>query len=421
MARKRIGIYNRNMATGGGAEKRCSVLAERLSQTHDVTFLVSGRVSLRDLEKYFAADLSRVNLVQLRLPVHDELRRGLDSRFGTWLRRARTDLVLAQARRACERFYFQQIRALGFDLFINNQGASVLPCPAPAGIYMCMFPHDRKGELRDDHGRGPLFELYAKLGDPLVGMTDEVLDSYDVITANSDFTSEWIRRLWRRPAEVVYTACEDMGPPAPKEKIIVNVGRFVCEERNDNKRQHTLIEAFRNMKRLQREGWELHLAGTLSPGGANSRFFARLTEAAEGLPVHLHPNASFDELRGLYRRASIYWHATGFGMPPDRHPGKQEHFGITTVEAMSAGAVPVVINTGGQRESVVHGGCGFLWDDLVELESYTCRLADDPLLMASLRDRAVERSVKFRRTAFADRVEAIVERLLGNAAASTAP
>ena len=28
---------------------------------------------------------------------------------------------------------------------------------------------------------------------------------------------------------------------------------------------------------------------------------------------------------------------------PDRHPDRFEHFGITTVEAMSAGAVPIVI------------------------------------------------------------------------------
>jgi hypothetical protein len=93
-------------------------------------------------------------------------------------------------RRAAEQAYFRQIRDLRLDLFINNQGWSILKCPAPAGIYMCMFPHDRKGELHGNHGRGALYELYAGLGNRLVGMTDEVLDSYDVITANSGFTAE---------------------------------------------------------------------------------------------------------------------------------------------------------------------------------------------------------------------------------------
>jgi len=415
MARRRIGIYNRNMAAGGGAEKRCAVLAERLSRNHDVTFLVSRTPSISSLERYFSVDLSRVNIVRLQMPVHRELGRGLDTPLAPFLRRACLDLLLDHAERALERRYFRQIRELGLDLFINNQGASVLPCPAPAGIYMCMFPHDRRGELRRDHGRGRLFELYARLGDPVVGMTDRVLDSYDVITANSEFTAHWIERLWRRPSEVVYTACEDMGPPAPKEKIIMNVGRFVSGERNDNKRQHTLIEAFRSMTDLHREGWELHLAGSLSTVRASRVYFAHLSEAARGLPLRLHPNAGFSVLCDLYRRASIYWHATGYGMPSDKHPGKQEHFGITTVEAMSAGAVPVVINSGGQRESVEDGVCGYLWNDLDELRCYTRKLAGDPGLLANFRGRAVERSARFRRSKFADRVEALAERILAAA------
>jgi glycosyltransferase involved in cell wall biosynthesis len=421
MIRKRIGIYNGNMGAGGGGEKRCAVLAERLSHQHDVLLIVSESPPIEALEKYFAVNLSRVKLVHLRLPVHEEMRGWLCSGFKPALQRARFDLFLRQARRVFERFYFQQIRELELDLFINNQAASILPCPAPAGIYMCMFPHDRRGELRYDHGRGPLFELYATLGNPVVGMTDEVLDSYDVITANSSFTAHWVRHLWRRPAEVVYTACEDMGPPAPKEKIILHVGRFVCEERNDNKRQQVLIEAFRSMDQLHRDGWELHLAGSVLPGEANRRFLDRLTEMARRAPIRMHPSASFEELRSLYRRASIYWHATGYGTPVERHPGKHEHFGITTVEAMSAGCVPVVINTGGQAESVVHGECGFLWSSLAELEGYTCRLAEDARLRAVLGERAMERSMLFRRSLFADRVEAIADRLLHKAASTSVP
>jgi len=422
MARRLIGIYNGNMGAGGGGEKRSAVMAERLSWKHDVFLVTSASPPIETLEKYFAVDLSRVKLVHLRLPVHDEMRRGLSSGFETTLRRIRLDLMLRQARRVFEPLYFRQIRELGLDLFINNQAASILPCPAPAGIYMCMFPHDRRGDWRAGHGRGPLFELYAKLGNPVVGMNDEVLDSYGVITANSEFTAHWIGRLWRRSAEVVYTACEDMGPPAAKEKIILHVGRFVCEARHDNKRQQVLIEAFQKMTHLHQSGWELHLAGSVLAGEANRRFLERVHGLAGGLPVRMHPSASFEDLRSLYQRASVYWHATGFGAPVEKYPGKHEHFGITTVEAMSAGAVPVVIDTGGQAESVVHGECGFTWSTLAELEAYTTRLAEDAGLTARLRDRAVERSRLFRRSRFADRVEGISERLLeasGQVSAST--
>ena len=62
--------------------------------------------------------------------------------------------------------------------------------------------------------------------------------------------------------------------------------------------------------------------------------------------------------RDLYGRASIFWHAAGLGEDPERHPDRYEHFGITTVEAMSAGAVPVVIDAAGQVEIVEHGANG---------------------------------------------------------------
>ena len=69
----------------------------------------------------------------------------------------------------------------------------------------------------------------------------------------------------------------------------------------------------------------------------------------------LHADASGAELRDLYGRASIFWHAAGLGEDPERHPDRYEHFGITTVEAMSAGAVPVVIDAAGQAEIVEQG------------------------------------------------------------------
>lgn len=407
---KRIGIYIRGLSLAGGAEKRSAVLAERLSRMYDVTLLVSGTCPIKEVEAYFAVNLSRVRFTRLRLPGHDQLRKIVDE--SPLLRRTRASAILGQLRRVAEPAYFRQICDLQLDLFINNQGWSILKCPAPAGIYMCMFPHDRKGELHGNHGRGVLYELYAALGNRVVGMTDPVLDSYNVITANSDFTADWIHRLWRRPAEMVYSACEDMGPPGPKERIILHTGRFVAEGSNDDKHQRTLLEAFRGMKRLHQEGWELHFAGTLLPGAGGARSYRRLADAARGLPIRLHPSAPFEELRGLYRRASIYWHATGYGHSAENHPGKQEHFGMTTLEAMSAGAVPAVINSGGQRESVVHGSCGFHWNDLEELKNQTYRLVDDPELFESFSRKAVERSARFSRAAFADRVEAIVQRLL---------
>src|SRR6185436_11416546 len=101
--------------------------------------------------------------------------------------------------------------------------------------------HESKGELLADRERGWARQIYVTVGNQVVGMTPEVLDSYDYITANSNFTREWIRRLWHRESELVYSSCEDMGPAGVKEKIILHVGRIVSEGRSDYKHQLTLL------------------------------------------------------------------------------------------------------------------------------------------------------------------------------------
>ena len=396
----------------GGAEKRTLVLAERLARKYKVTLIVDGSHSISDLVTFFGVDLTGVELLPLHLPIQSRLRRLTSPHSGALVGTRRIHALLLDLRLALERTNFQQIHALGFDLLVNNNGFSTLPCPAPHGIYMCMFPHELKGELRPDENRSFLRKLYVNIGNRVVGMSPATLDSYDVITANSQFTSEWIRRLWRHDSSVVYSACEDMGPAVAKRRMIMHVGRFVEEWRNDYKHQRTLLEAFRRCPRLIQGGWELHFAGSLLSDRDGTGTIARLEREAAGLPVMIHRNASFELLRDLYRQSSIYWHATGYGSSPELHPGKQEHFGITTVEAMSAGAVPVVINSGGQRETVQHGVNGFLWNSLEELQDYTSRLADDPALLKQFSNRAVASSKQFSRAAFADRIENLVDSIL---------
>jgi len=410
--RKRIGIYCLHINGGGGAEKCSTVMADHLSATHDVTLIVGENCERRALETYFGVDLSSVGILQLNLPVQKLLRRLVQSERIPFAKSARADLFLRDLRRVLEPLYYSQLKRLDLDLFINHNGYSILPCPARRGIYMCMFPHEMRGGLRLDRTRGLFYRIYALLGNRVVGMTRPVLDSWDIVAANSCFVAEWVRNLWRVDAKIVYPPCEPMGPPAAKEKIILHVGRFVGEGRNDNKRQHTLLEAFQRSRELREAGWQLHFAGSVLTDANTKQTVERLVESAAGYAVTFWFNADFETLRSLYRRASIYWHATGYGFSPEEHPGKQEHFGITTAEAMSAGAVPVVINSGGQRETVTQGVTGFLWNNLDEMLSYTERLAADDALRIELSRNAVAGSARFSRAAFAENIQQLADELL---------
>ena len=96
----------------------------------------------------------------------------------------------------------------------------------------------------------------------------------------------------------------------------------------------------------------------------------------------------------LFASSSIFWVATGLGEDEEKAPWLFEHFGITTVEAMAAGCVPVVIDKAGQREIVRHGTDGYRWTTLAELEALTRMVAGDEALRARLADPGTRARLK---------------------------
>ncbi len=137
-------------------------------------------------------------------------------------------------------------------------------------------------------------------------------------------------------------------------------------------------------------------------------YLRRVRAEAAGYPIYIHTDISFPELTKLYRQAKIYWHACGYGENVERNAMRFEHFGITTVEAMAAGCVPVVINKAGQVEIVRHGEDGFLWNSLGQLQRYTMELIEDEALRQRMSRAAIERSRRFGREAFAQRLAEIM-------------
>jgi glycosyltransferase involved in cell wall biosynthesis len=325
-------------------------MAQHFARRHNVELFVGTPVDVGSIAENFDIDLSGVHIIPLEGRDHE-----------------------------------REIAATRPDIFINNSHESELPCPAPVGIYMCMFPSKPSGEH---------------------------LKTYDVITANSRYTADWITKRWGYDAEIVYSACRSMGPPSRKEKLIMNVGRFSRDwPDSHHKRQNVLAAAFRQMKREIAEGWQLHLIGNVAGGPDDIEFLKELLAECEGYPVRVSTGLTVRELQDEYRKASVYWHATGYGSSEHEHPQKQEHFGMSIIEAMSAGAVPIVYNGGGPRE-FVHSGCnGFLWENTSELIQVTTHLVHSPCRRRLMSRRAVRRSKAFMAERFLERMETIVGRL----------
>ena len=259
------------------------------------------------------------------------------------------------------------------------------------------------------HAGGGWRERVARAAPVLSGPTGRPthLDSYDRVLANSRYTQDWIERLWRRPSDVLYPPVT-LVEPGEKDPVIVSVGRFFLPGTGHNKKQLEMVGAFRSLVESGgADGWEYHLVGGCSP--EHRPYLEAIRAAAEGLPVVVHADAPGAELRALYARASIFWHAAGLGEDPDRHPDRYEHFGITTVEAMSAGAVPVVIDAAGQVEIVDQGVSGYRFAGIDGLVAHTLHLIADPEWRATMGAAARRRAESFGWDVFRGRLRAVVE------------
>jgi glycosyltransferase involved in cell wall biosynthesis len=240
----------------------------------------------------------------------------------------------------------------------------------------------------------------------VVSSNRSFLDTYDDISSNSDYTQEWTRRWWQRDS-VVITPPVRLRSPGPKEQLIVSVGRFFGEQSGHSKRQLEMVQAFRTLIERGATGWRLVLIGGCS--GADREYAMKVREAAEGLPVELRLSAPGAVLDAHLASASIYWHAAGYGADLQQNPERAEHFGIAPVEAMSAGAVPVVFDAAGPASVVRHGVDGLKYHTLDELVDLTLRLIADEPYRAQLAEAARVRAEEYDLAHFDTKVRALVD------------
>jgi len=235
---------------------------------------------------------------------------------------------------------------------------------------------------------------------PLTGLKNRLKLSQWQINTNSIFTRDVIEKYWQKQVADVHYPTVDLNlfvPNERKEKIILNVGRFI--QSLNNKQQDVLVKAFRCLiDKYPKEtaGWKLVLVGKVE----EEDFARRVGKLAQGYPIEIFHNLEFDELRKMYSRAKIYWHAAGYNQDEYINPGNVEHFGISTLEAMSSGCVPIVINKGGLKEIIEHGVNGFVWNDLDGLIDKTLACIDETIDTKEISQKARSRASDFSFEAF---------------------
>lgn len=223
------------------------------------------------------------------------------------------------------------------------------------------------------------------------------------IICNSYFTKKIIDKEFNVQAHVIYPPLASGFGPGRKKNIILSVGRF--DKTLPAKKQEVMLKVFKELiDKFQLENWKLILVG----GALNDEFINQLKKLTSGYPVEIYQNINFKKLKVLYSQAKIYWQATGFGENLEIHPERAEHFGISVVEAMAAGCVPIVFNGGGLPEIIKDKENGFVFNKLSDLKQLTLKIIKDNYIREIVGKKAQIRANDFSLEKFYQRINEII-------------
>lgn len=230
------------------------------------------------------------------------------------------------------------------------------------------------------------------------------------IICNSSFTKSYIDKTLHVNSSVLYPPVEiKVNKKIKKENIILHVGRFgMTIERSNYKKQDVMIAAFKEMVDRGLKGWTFVLI--ISLRNEHRENYQKLRDLAGNYPIEFIENPENKKLWEIYSKAKIYWHASGYEEDLAKHPEYAEHFGISTVEAMGAGCVPIVINAGGQREIVQNEKNGFLWDTVLNLQDKTLFVIRNKNIWAEFSQNAKTRAEVFAGDRFCRDIQDVIEK-----------
>lgn len=356
----RIGIYDPYLDDIGGGEKYMLTIAECLSEQHQVAVFWDNKEDFESVKKRFALDLAGIRLRKNIFSPH----------FGSLQR-------IWESRK--------------YDVLIVLSDGSI-----PFVLSKKLFLHVQQ----------PLDHI-----DTASWKSKFKLSRVTAVFYNSQFTKSFNeKRIGGGKNFVIYPPVALFAKETKKENVILHVGRFRVknvEGVEDYKKQSVLVGAFKNMVDNGLKNWKFVIATSVKK--EDEEAFAKLQISVKRYTIEFLINKPINELWDTYNKAKIYWHASGFGEDLGKNPHYAEHFGISTVEAMGAGAVPVVINAGGQKEIVRDGENGFLWNSLEELEEKTQKLMHDGALWKRLSEKARIRAQDFSKEKFCESINRLLE------------
>jgi glycosyltransferase involved in cell wall biosynthesis len=272
-----------------------------------------------------------------------------------------------------------------YDIFINCS-MNLFYFSAKSNIAIIHFPPYRKtssGFVR----KYPFFYFTALINDRYFSRTYSLYISY------SKYVNYWLNKIWHideSRAVLINPAVNLINKnDEPKQAFI-----FICSRIEKSKDIDVLVSAYKSSD-LLKNTCKLIIAGAVISETISYLQVLKSLIVNNTDLITIHENPAYNEITDYYRKATVFWHAKGYSAVEEDSPSDLEHFGISTVEAMSAGCVPVVINKGGQKEIIDNGINGFLWNTPDELVKNTIYLLQNKEECNKISQFAVEKAKNY--------------------------
>lgn len=373
---KRIFMFSPYLHNFGGGEKYFATLAETLSNENFVSIISTNKsVSKKQIEEYFKLNLSKVDFVTFR-----------------------NISEVSSVTEECDIF----ICLSNFRYIKSHSNKKIQLLQIPYGkiqtstIIRKMFSDNFKEGIKD----------YYR-----INLLNKCKND-DLVITNSNFVHDILKSNYNLDSFVLHPPIDDFYVDnIKKENIIISVGRIFTGLYND-KRYDIMIDAFRKLYDKEKPDWEYHIIGSLSSDNKSQDYFNDLKTKATGLPIYFHPNEPYINLKEWYNKATLFWHAAGYGINEDKQPDKVEHFGITTVEAMSAYNIPIVINRGGQKEIIANNCNGYLWNTIDDLINRTIAAIKNEVDIEKIQNNSRQRYNSYSKDTFTKNLLKILSEVL---------
>jgi alpha-1,2-mannosyltransferase len=270
-------------------------------------------------------------------------------------------------------------RRLKLDLLINSQ-ADILPVRADIQyVHYPTFSDFKNAAINLKYSRSLFWRVYISPYKFMHRFFSNYL-STGVLLTNSSFSKRAVWEHVGRDSIVIFPPVE-IGAFAKTAQTVTKKARVVsCGRYSPEKNYEYVLEVAKILRNV-----EFAVIGSFS-GKKSAVYFEKLrhTVLSTGLEnVELLYGLQFKDLLKHYGGAKVYMHAM-----------KNEHFGITIVEAMAAGLVPVIYRGGGPWEEILkakQGYYGYSYKNPKEAADIIEMLLEND----SLRKKIVERNQEY--------------------------